>query len=84
MQIYTDTSDFIPLVNEEFIIPASTPANTDVCYQLSILGDSICEQSELFSVSVTLTNPLDTLTGSDEADVTVFDNGDSECMHVDQ
>ncbi len=74
----TDTSDFIPLVDEPFIIPKTTPVNTDICFRVDILGDNVCEESELFSITVMAANLLDTITGSNEADITVFDNGDSK------
>lgn len=67
-------------MDEPFIVPMTTTANTDVCFQLTILGDSVCEESELFSVRVTAVNPLDTLSGPVVADVTIFDNGDSESV----
>ncbi len=42
----------------------------------------VCEQSELYSVSVTPMNPLDMVTGLAEVGITILDDGDCECTCV--
>ena len=60
----------------------ATSVGVGVCYRVDIIGDDVCEESELFSVTLTSANPLDMIAGSDEAEVTILDDGDSECVCV--
>ncbi|XP_064397056.1 sushi, von Willebrand factor type A, EGF and pentraxin domain-containing protein 1-like isoform X3 [Halichondria panicea] len=72
-----DTSDFVSLVDQPLTIPMTTGLFENVCFQLAVNGDTVCEQSELYSVSVTPMNPLDMVTGLVEVDITILDDGDS-------
>ncbi|XP_064397052.1 sushi, von Willebrand factor type A, EGF and pentraxin domain-containing protein 1-like isoform X2 [Halichondria panicea] len=72
-----DTSDFVSLVDQPLTIPMTTGLFENVCFQLAVNGDTVCEQSELYSVSVTPMNPLDMVTGLAEVDITILDDGDS-------
>ena len=49
-----------------------------MCYQLAVNGDDVCEANEMFTVSATPVNPLDIITGTNVAMVTIFDDGDSK------
>ena len=77
-----DTSDFVSLVDQPLTIPMTTGLFENVCFQLAVNGDTVCEQSELYSVSVTPMNPLDMVTGLVEVDITILDDGDCEYVFV--
>ena len=71
-----DASDFLPLTNEQFIIPLSTPLNQDVCFDLSINGDVIREADEAFTVTITVGNSNDVIVGPNTVTVTILDDND--------
>ena len=69
-------------MDQPLTIPMTTGLFENVCFQLAVNGDTVCEQSELYSVSVTPMNPLDMVTGLAEVDITILDDGDCECVCV--
>ena len=71
-----DANDFLPLINEQFPIPSSTPLNQDVCFDLSINGDVIREPDETFMVTLTVGNTNDVITGPNTVTVTILNDND--------
>lgn len=75
-----DSNDFVPLSNETFVIPSSTSADQIMCFQLEVIGDDICEENEMYFVTVTPSDPLDTITGTNIATVTIVNDADSKSI----
>ncbi len=69
-------------MDQPFTILMTTGLFENVCFQLAVIGDAVCEQSELYSVSVTPVNSLDVVMGLAEVDITILDDGDCECVFV--
>lgn len=72
----TDASDFQPL-SEVLTIPSTTTVGTTVCQNITvtILGDTVEEGDESFTVTVSATSP-NTITPTTAATVTILDDGD--------
>ena len=72
----TDASDFQPL-SEVLTIPSTTTVGTTVCQNITvtILGDTVEEGDESFTVTVSATSP-NTITPITAATVTILDDGD--------
>ena len=71
-----DESDFVPLSSAHFTLPLTTPLNQDVCFDLSIKGDEIREEDETFTVTVSVGNSNDIISGSNAVTVTIQDDND--------
>jgi len=71
-----DASDFQPL-SEVLSIPSTTTVGTTVCQNITvmILGDTVEEGDESFTVTVSATSP-NTITPTTAATVTILDDGD--------
>ena len=75
------TSDF-QLQFDQIIIPFTTAVGTPVCQPITILGDTVEEEDETFTVTASVTSP-DTITQPDTFTVTIIDDGDGmleRCM----
>ena len=74
-------SDF-QLLSNQIIIPSTTAVGTPVCQPITILGDTVEEEDETFTVTASVTSP-DTITQPDTITVTIVDDGDGmleQCM----
>ena len=69
------TSDF-QLLSYEIVIPSTTAVGTSVCQPITILGDTVEEEDETFTVTASVTTP-DTVTQPNSITVTIVDDGDS-------
>ena len=71
-----DASDFQPL-SEVLIIPSTSTVGATVCQNITItiLGDTLEEGDESFTVTVSATSP-NTITPTTAATVTILDDGD--------
>ena len=67
-------SDF-RLLSDQIIIPSTTAVGTLVCQPITILGDTVEEEDETFTVTASVTSP-DTITQPDTFTVTIIDDGD--------
>ena len=67
----SDTGDFQPL-SDQIIIPSTAALNTLVCQNITILGDTVEEEDETFTVTASVTSP-DTITQPDTFTVTIED-----------
>ena len=72
--VSSGTSDFQPL-SDQIIIPSTAALNTLVCQNITILGDTVEEDEENFTVTASVTSP-DTITQPDTFTVTIVDDGD--------
>ena len=72
--ITSGTGDFQPL-SDQIIIPSTAALNTLVCQNITILGDTVEEEDETFTVRAFATIP-DTITQPDTFTVTIEDDGD--------
>ena len=68
------TSDFQPL-SDQIIVPSTAVLNTLVCQNITILGDTVEEDEETFTVTASVTSP-DTITQPDTFTVTIEDDRD--------
>ena len=74
-------SDF-QLLFDQIIIPSTTAVDTPVCQPITILGDTVEEENETFTVTASVTSP-NTITQPDTITVTIVDDGDGmleQCM----
>ena len=69
------TGDF-QLLPDQIIIPSTEALNTLVCQNITILGDTVEEENETFTVRASVTSP-NTITQPDTFTVTIVDDGDS-------
>ena len=77
----SDTDDF-QLLSDKIIIPSTTAVGTLVCQPITILGDTVEEEDETFTVTASVTSP-NTITQPDTFTVTIVDDGDGmleQCM----
>ena len=72
--VTSGTGDFQPL-SDQIIIPSTAALNTLVCQNITILGDTVEEDEENFTVTASVTSP-DTITQPDTFTVTIVDDGD--------
>ena len=75
------TSDF-QLLFDQIVIPSTTAVGTSVCQSITILGDTVEEEDETFTVTASVTSP-NTITQPDTFTVTIVDDGDGmleQCM----
>ena len=68
------TSDF-QLQFELIVIPSTTAVGTPVCQPITILGDTVEEEDETFTVTASVNSP-DTITPPNTFTVTIMDDGD--------
>ena len=67
-------SDF-QLLFDQIIIPSTMAVGTPVCLAITILGDTVEEEDETFTVAAFVTIP-DTITQPNSITVTIVDDGD--------
>ena len=70
----TGANDFIPLSNEVLTIPSTATESAAVCLNITVTGDMIVEENEIFTISVETSNPNDVIMGSTTATVTIVDD----------
>ena len=70
-----DTDDF-QLLSDKIVIPSTTAVGTPVCQPITILGDTVEEEDEMFTVTAFATTPY-TVTQPNSITVTIVDDGDS-------
>ena len=68
------TSDFQPL-SDQIVILSTMAVGTPVCLAITILGDTVEEEDETFTVAAFVTFP-DTITQPNSITVTIVDDGD--------
>jgi len=68
-----DNSDFEPLSNQTLIILPTTPFGSPVCQQITIIGDSVDEDDETFTITTSVISP-NTITFPSTATVTIVDD----------
>ena len=73
---FTDGSDFVPVSETLTFVPGQTTASVSV----SIVDDSNIEDTEMFSATLTTTDP-NVVIGADTATVTILDD-DRECYMI--
>lgn len=73
-----DESDYIPLVNQEFIIPASSSVDESHCFAFQIRGDRIHESDETLSIVIHTENSDDVISGESTVDICILDDGDGK------
>ena len=81
----TDETDYIPLVNQQFVIPATSapipavlfPEHTCATYQL-VRGDDIREPRETFSINISPQNAFDVISGPASLTIIIPADGDGE------
>ena len=69
-----DTDDF-RLLSDKIVIPSTTAVGTSVCQPITILGDTVEEEDETFTVTASVTSP-NTITQPDTITVTIVNDGD--------
>ena len=70
-----DSGDFQPLSNQMLTIPLSPTDSSVGCLPVTILGDSVEEDDETFSVSISVAGPH-TVTPPATVTVTIMDDND--------
>ena len=77
----SDTDDF-QLMSDKIAILSNTTVGTPVCQPITILGDTVEEEDESFTVRASVTSP-NTITQPDTIVVTIMSDGDGtleQCM----
>ena len=75
---YTGVNDFSLLANELLTIPSTVAVSTAVCRDITVPGDMIVEDNEIFTLSVETSNSNDVIMGPNAATVTIVDNDSKE------
>ena len=69
-----DTDDF-QLLSDKIVIPSTTAVGTPVCQPITILGDTVEEEDETFTITASVNSP-NTITQPDTITVTIVNDGD--------
>ena len=67
------SGDFLPLFNQTLTIPPTTPVGNFACQQVTILGDTVVEDDETFTIMASVANP-DIITQPVTVNVTLMDD----------
>ena len=71
---YAGANDFSLLANEILTIPSTAAVGTAVCHNITVPGDMIVEDNEIFTITVETFNPNDVIMGPNTATVTIVEN----------
>ena len=75
MLFSSGSGDFLPLVNQTLNIPPTTPVGNSTCQQVTILGDTVAEDNETFTIMASVASP-DIIEQPATVNVTLMDDDD--------
>lgn len=80
---YTENSDYVPLsVTVGFPADPSPLVGSVICQVITIIGDDVMEEDEMFTVVMTPINDFDTIVGPLSVNITIRNDEDGNVLQV--